>query len=113
MYKDYRFVNSELYTYFGVKAWIEENGDRDRYLYNFYDTFSKTLLYDYEKMIKEYKYVKNVISDYKNNGKHEETLLNYIFNFKNKWEKYYSKRTPQIYFEDLMVLYNEKFKCYK
>jgi len=113
MYKDYRFINSQKYTYFGVKEWIEKNGDRDRYLYNFYDIITKTLLYNYEKMIKEYEEVKKVINDYRINGKHEETLLNYIFNFKNKWEKHYSKKAPQIYFEDLMVLYNEKFKYYK
>lgn len=112
MYKNYRFVDNKKYSYLDAKLWIEQNGDRDRYLYDLYDTKKKEFFYNYGEMINEYQIVKNQLNSDKNNGHHSEALKIYIFNFKEKWQIKHSNKAPQIYFEDLMTLYNEKMNIY-
>ena len=113
MYKNYKFVDNKLYSFIDAKLWIQSNGDFDKYLYDLYDTRTKELFYNYNDMIDEYYKVKDIITSEKNNGYHIESLKNYIFNFKEKWQIKHTKKSPQIYFEDLMTIFNHKTEIYK
>jgi hypothetical protein len=112
MYKNYRFVDNKLYNFIDAKLWIENNGDRSRYLYDLYDIKKNELFYNYENMIDEYYTVKNIINSKNNNGHHVEALKKFIFNFKDKWQTKHTKKAPQMYFEDLMTIFNEKINIY-
>ena len=112
MYKNYRFVDNKKYNFIDAKLWIENNGDKDKYLYDFYDTKKRELFYNYEEMIDDYYAVKNLIKSDKNNGHHVEALKNCIFNFKEKWQIKHTPKTPQMYFEDLMTIFNENINVY-
>lgn len=112
MYKNYRFVDNKKYSFIDAKLWIENNGNRSRYLYDLYDTKKNELFYNYEDMIDEYRIVRDMINSTENNGNHVDSIKNIIFNFKNKWEIKHTVKTPQMYFEDLMTIYNEKINIY-
>jgi hypothetical protein len=121
MYEGWKFVDNVQYTMYGAKSWIDTHGDRDRYLYDLYDIAENELVYNYESMIKDFKAVKKVIArndinvydhNVHFNDYHSEALKKYIFNFKEKWNIKFGIKAPQIYFEDLMTLYNLKTEKY-
>jgi hypothetical protein len=111
MYKGYRTVNSELYTFYGAQMWLYENGKRERYIYDLLDTYTGKLYYDYTKMFDDYEAVKNIIS--KTNGNYEEPLKQLIFNFKHKWSKFCGEQGIAIYFEDLMTMFQFQMDKYR
>jgi hypothetical protein len=103
MYEGFKTVSPELYTFFGANYWINQNGDRSRYVYDLYDVINKRLVIDHQPMIDEFNYVKESIL--KTSARHATPLRVYIFNFKVKWDKIYGKSATAIYFSDLMVIY--------
>lgn len=107
-YEGYRFINSEKYTFFGANYWINQNGDRTRYIYDLYDVVLRKLVINYQPMIDEFNYVKNSIL--KTTAAHSIPLRVYIFNFKMKWDKKFGKNASGIYFSDLMAIYKTQME---
>ena len=113
MYKGYRYVNSNLYTFYGAQYWLFENAKRNRYLYDLLDITTNKLYYDYSEMFSDYERVKRLIAI--TNANYEEPLKQYIFNFKIKWTKLCGEEGISIYFEDLMTMFQfqmDKFRIY-
>ena len=108
IYEGYRFVTPETYTFFGANYWINQYGDKTRYVYDLYDTVLRKLVINHQPMIDEFNYVKNFIL--KTTATHSIPLRVYIFNFKTKWEKKFGKAATAIYFSDLMVTYKNQME---
>lgn len=104
MYTGYRFVDNKVRSLIGAKFWIAENGNRNRYLYNIYDTTTEKFLYDYTDLFRDFEHAKKIIRS-SNSLLYEETVINYINNFKKKWEPK-AGVSISAYFEDLMTLFN-------
>jgi hypothetical protein len=107
-YEGYRFVFPETYTFFGANYWINQHGDRTRYIYDLYDVVLRKMVTNYQPMIDEFNYVKNIIL--KTTAAHSIPLRVYIFNFKHKWEKRFGKNAVGIYFSDLMAIYKTQME---
>jgi len=103
MYEGFKTISPELYTFFGANYWINQNGDKSRYVYDLYDVINKKLVINHQPMIDEFNYVKKSIM--KTSASHAGPLRVYIFNFKVKWDKIYGKAASGIYFSDLMAIY--------
>jgi hypothetical protein len=110
MYKDFRFVDDNIRTLAVSKYWIAQYGDRTRYLYNIYDVETKTLVYDFSELFRDYERVRNIIL--KTTPIYSDSLMKLIFNFKSKWEPEF-KNSISIYFEDLMAIYQSQMDMYK
>lgn len=108
MYEGYKTVFPDLLTFFGANYWINENGDKNRYVYDLYDVIEKKLVINHQPMIDEFKYVKNSIL--KTSANFASPLRVYIFNFKVKWERIYGKEAAAIYFSDLMAIYKSQME---
>ena len=111
MYKGHKYVNNNLYTFYGAQRWLFENGNRSRYLYDLLDAKTGKLYYDYTEMLNDYEAVKNTI--HSTNLIYEESLMNYIFNFKQKWTKFCGEASISIYFEDLMTMFQFQMDKYR
>jgi len=126
LYPDWKFVNPETYTMIGIKSWLAKYGRTDKYLYDIYDVKTGELKYDYEKMILEYLRIRSMFNDEKTLGfnkkklkkikkielnpiLHQESLKEYIFCFKHKWEHNLPNIAVKPYFEELMILFNNYF----
>lgn len=107
-YKGYKFVMPEAYTFFGANYWINQHGDRTRYVYDLYDIVLRKLVLNHQPMIDEFEYVKSSIL--KTTAAHSTPLRVYIFNFKTKWEKKFGKAAAAIYFSDLMAIYKSQME---
>lgn len=108
IYEGYRFVDTETRTYFGACYWINQHGDRSRYVYDLYDVVLRKMVINYQPMIDEFDYVKKSIL--KTTADHSTPLRVYIFNFKMKWEKRFGKNAVGIYFSDLMAIYKTRME---
>jgi hypothetical protein len=102
-YEGYRFVIPEVFTFFGANYWINQNGDKARYVYDLYDIALRKLVINHQPMIDEFNYVKNIIL--KTTANYSASLRVYIFNFKRKWDRRFGEAAAGIYFLDLMVIY--------
>jgi hypothetical protein len=112
LYPDWRFVNNEVYTMIGIKSWLCKYGRRDKYIYDIYDVRTGELRYNYEQMILEYLRIKAMFGNPKslNPVQYQESLREYIFCFKRKWERRFGQSIAKFYFEELMILHNNCFE---
>jgi len=111
MYKGYRCVNDVVYTMIGAKMWLYEKADRTRYVYDILDLRKEKLVYDYSVMFEDFESVRIVIRT--TDGNKMDSVRKLIFNFKHKWTPIAGDQAASIYFADLMVLYQEKYKDYE
>lgn len=107
-YEGYKFVIPETYTFFGANYWINQHGDRTRYVYDLYDVVLRKLVINHQPMIDDFNHVKDMIL--KTTAAHSTPLRVYIFNFKTKWEKTFGKAAVGIYFSDLMAIYKTQME---